>query len=141
MAGYTLTVVPSGPWLSAAGRVFAVAAGSLCELTDCRSTAGQPVRWQAQVSAADGRRRRLRTVTWMLKAAQLQGTLTVERMWLTGTRPVPAVMTRMRVDGAIRSPLTEPVNGRDATDYRLDLQAQVSADFALTLPDLRYLSR
>lgn len=141
MAGYTLTVVPSGPWLSAAGRVFAVADGSLCELTDCRSAAGQPVRWQAQVSAADGRRRRLRTVTWMLKAALLQGTLTVERMWLTGTRPVPAVMTRMRVDGAIRSPLTAPVNGRDATDYRLDLQAHVSADFALTLPGLRYLSQ
>lgn len=134
LSGYALSLTPTGAWSAGGGRVFAVAENGLCELTDCRPADTLPVRWQAWITPDGGRRAVIRRVTWMLKASHLSGSLAVERAWLTGTAPAPALIARMEVDGAVRSPLTVPAVSRAAVDIRLDMQASVSADFAMTYP-------
>ena len=135
MDTYNTTLVARGPWLSAAGTVYAVTENGLCDLGKRTAAAQTSVRWQAAVADLPVRRRRLAALIWPVKASRFTGTLTVSRRWLTELSPVPAVMARMAVDGVVRAPLRCPVVGHPAADVWLDVSASVSADFAITVPE------
>lgn len=135
MASFCTSLVCRGGWLSHAGHVFAVTDAGLCDLSRRDDTAGPvSVRWHAQF-APGGRRRFLpRRLTWMLKTTDFRGTLTVSRSLLGYGAPAPATITRLKVSGYVRSPLTCPLAGHRAVDLDLMLEAEVAPDFRMTKP-------
>lgn len=140
-ASYTtdLTPAPDG-WLSTPRGAYAVTADGLLDL-GCRFRSDNTlVRWQASFTPALGLRTLPASVTWMIKASRVRGTLSALREWLNPNCPAPAVISRYTLDGEVRSPLRQPLSGHPLIDLRLAASLTVSPDFSLTLPLTNCLS-
>lgn len=127
---YWTELVTAGSWLSAAGHVYCGSGDDLVDLAETAVAATTAVHWQGVVTA--NTRQRLDFVKWPVKATRFNGTLAILRRWLTDTAPANLVMARLTVNGIVRTPITCPVRGVGTYDAVLDLQANVSPDFALS---------
>lgn len=133
---YASTLVPRGPWLAVAGKAYAVVEGGLVDLSTRETSATTDVHWAA-IHTVNTRKKALpAAVRWMLKASSFKGTLTVARMWLTGISPTPQTVSRMSVEGAIKSPITCRLHGHRSLDLQLVVDGSVSRDFTITYPKI-----
>jgi hypothetical protein len=134
MSTFTSTLVPRGPWLAFAGKAYALTETGLVDLANRFVAEQTDVRWRAQYVVNRGRRLLPTAVRWMLKASNFCGNLTVERLWLTQLTPMPQTITKLKVNGAIKSPIATRLHGHRTIDLQLSVEASVSRDFSLTFP-------
>ncbi len=92
-------------------------------------TGNTAVRWNARTPF--GTRSILRTLTWNIDAADVDGDLTAERMYLS---PRHLCVSRTAYTGAMRTPLTVAVGARRITSLWLGIDASVSADAHIAAP-------
>lgn len=92
-------------------------------------TGNTAVRWNARTPF--GTRSILRTLTWNIDAADVDGDLTAERMYLS---PRHLCVSRTAYTGAMRTPLTVAVGARRITSLWLGIDAGVSADAHIAAP-------
>ncbi len=92
-------------------------------------TGNTAVRWNARTPF--GTRSILRTLTWNIDAADVDGDLTAERMYLS---PRHLCVSRTAYTGAMRMPLTVAVGARRITSLWLGIDAGVSADAHIAAP-------
>lgn len=92
-------------------------------------TGNTAVRWNARTPF--GARAILRTLTWNIDAADVDGDLTAERMYLS---PRYLCICRTSYTGAMRTPLTVHTAARRITSLWLGIDAGVSADARIAAP-------
>ena len=92
-------------------------------------TGNTAVRWNARTPM--GPRSILRTLTWNIDAADVDGDLTAERMYLS---PRHLCVSRTSYTGAMRTPLTVVTAARRITSLWLGIDAGVSADARIAAP-------
>lgn len=117
--------------LGGAGSAFAATADG--RILDCdnteTSTGNTAVRWNARTPF--GASSSLRTLTWNIDAADVDGDLTAERMYLSPRR---LCVSRISYTGAMRTPLTVAVGARRVTSLWLGIDAGISADAHIAAP-------
>lgn len=80
----------------------------------------------------------LRSVTWNIDAADVDGSLIAERMYLA---PRHMCINCVSYTGAMRTPLTVKTAARRITSLWLDIDAGVSADAHIAAPTYTYIKR
>ncbi len=108
----------------------ATAEGRILDYDDMVAPTGNTaVRWNARTPF--GPRSILRTLTWNIDAADVDGDLTAERMYLS---PRHLCISRTSYTGAMRTPLTVVTAARRITSLWLGIDAGVSADARIAAP-------
>lgn len=108
----------------------ATAEGRILDYDDMVAPTGNTaVRWNARTPF--GARSILRTLTWNIDAADVDGDLTAERMYLS---PRHLCICRTSYTGAMRTPLTVIAAARRITSLWLGIDAGVSADARIAAP-------
>ena len=92
-------------------------------------TGNTEVHWSARTPF--GTQATLRTLTWNIDAADVDGDLTAERMYLS---PRHLWVSRISYTGAMRTPLTVAAAARRITSLWLSIEAGVSADAHISAP-------
>ncbi|MDO5395404.1 MAG: hypothetical protein Q4F07_05505 [Bacteroidales bacterium] len=133
---YETSLVIRGIWLAHAGNAFFTTAAGLLSFGEGTPDPATPVRWRGTLCSATARRTNVRAVRIPLKCSHMRGIVTVSRAWLTGVNPAPAPMARMTIDGAVRAPFLIPVSAHAPVDITVSVEADVSADFSLSLPTI-----
>jgi hypothetical protein len=132
---YNSTLVVRDGWLAAAGSAYAEAEQGLVDLGSRSAAESTAVRWAACCEGS-ARERLPRVVQWPIKASQFAGTLSVMRRWLSGVSPTPQTVSRLTVNGAIRSPLAARLHGHSAVDLELRIAGTASRDARVAQPRL-----
>ncbi len=115
----------------------ATAEGKVLDYDDTTTPTGNTdVRWNARTPF--GVRSTLRTLTWNIDAADVDGNLTAERMYLSPRR---LYVSRTAYTGAMRTPLTVVVGARRITSLWLGIDAGVSADAHIAAPTYTAVKR
>lgn len=126
--------VASEGWLSTPAGAYAVTDEGLTD-PGCRFRSDLTnVRWQASVTPAGGLRTLPAAVTWMIKGRAVGGNLSALREWLNAAHPAAATVSRLTVDGEVRSPLSHTLSGHRLIDLQLKAALTVSPDFSITFP-------
>lgn len=117
--------------LGVTGNALAAASeGRILDYDDMVAPTGNTaVRWNARTPF--GARAILRTLTWNIDAADVDGDLTAERMYLS---PRYLCICRTSYTGAMRTPLTVHTAARRITSLWLGIDAGVSADARIAAP-------
>ena len=109
-------------------------------LVDYDST-GEPseftnVCWEARVPSDMVAGRTLRSVTWNIDAAELDGDLTVDRVYMAPRR---LCISRTNFTGPVRTPLTVAAPARRINSLWLGINVGVSADARISAPVCRIM--
>ena len=131
---YETSLVIRGSWLAQAGNAFFTGSDGLMSFQEDAPAPSTPIRWRATLRPSAAARTNARAVRIPLKCSRMHGTVTVSRAWLTGVNPPPAPMARMTIDGAVRAPFLIPVSAHAPVDITVSVEADVSADFSMSLP-------
>lgn len=117
-------------WLAEGGRIFAVTNLGLAEVSRRNMAADVAVGWSCTLTPQE-----CGAVIWNVKTPKFSGLLSVYRKYLTNNSPTPALMQRLKVEGALRSPLSVRLAPtRMPHRLVLELQGTVSAAFRMTAP-------